>query len=104
MIDECLLTTLDNPYDPFTQNESWSLFDLQHGYASNQWLAKYTYASQKMEEEDFRQEVSDGIDRFLAINPFGIHYKLFKKQAKTMIPLANKVYKQIYGSVKQKDS
>lgn len=94
MIDECLLTTMDNMYDPFTQEDDWLRYDTEHRYFSNQCLARHCYASSNMTEEQYRQEVSDAIDRYLAINPLGIHYKLWKGQASVMIPIANQVFKE----------
>ena len=97
MIDDCLLTTLDNMYDPFTQPDEWLEFDREKGYFSNELLARHAFLSNKLPDEDYKQEVSDAIDRFLRVNPLGIHYKLYKEQAAKMIPLANEVYRELYG-------
>jgi len=32
--EACMLTTFDNPYDPFTQFDKWLLFDMEKGYNS----------------------------------------------------------------------
>ena len=31
----CMLTTFDNPFDPFEQFTSWFLFDTEKGYNCN---------------------------------------------------------------------
>ena len=32
MEKKCMLTTFDNPYDPFEQFTLWFLFDVEKGY------------------------------------------------------------------------
>ena len=31
---QCMLTTIDNPYNPFTQFSKWFMFDTEKGYNS----------------------------------------------------------------------
>ena len=35
-----MLTTIDNPFDPFTQFDDWLRFDEEKGYHTCQFLAK----------------------------------------------------------------
>jgi hypothetical protein len=35
-----MLTTEDNPYNPFTQYDEWLAFDRQQGYYTNEYLAR----------------------------------------------------------------
>ena len=34
MAKQCMLTTIDNPFNPFEDFDSWFLFDMEKGYNS----------------------------------------------------------------------
>ena len=46
------LTTLDNPFNPATQNEYWKQYDEDHGYYSDNLLARYLYTSEELSESE----------------------------------------------------
>ena len=43
---DCMLTTFDNPYDPFEQFTLWFLFDVETGYNTCSHLARIAKNSQ----------------------------------------------------------
>ena len=52
MYNDCMLTTDDNPYSPFTQFEQWFLFDCEKGYYSCAYLARIARLADAMTEEE----------------------------------------------------
>lgn len=73
MAKEQLLTTVDNPYNPFTEWNEWYAFDQRNGYHTPGLLAKLVVTSDALSEAD--QE--DAIDTAMAVivSEFGF-YKL----------------------------
>ena len=92
---QCMLTTIDNCWNPLTHFDEWFAFDREHRYSTIEWLALFSKASPNLEPEDYHEETSYAIDRFLALNPFGLHMKVYEDEADTLIPLANKAYKEM---------
>ena len=45
---DCMLTTFDNPFDPFEQFTSWLLFDDEKGYNTCGKLARIVELSEDM--------------------------------------------------------
>lgn len=91
---QCLLTTIDNEYNPFTQWDQWYEFDTRMGYNTCALLGYFSYATSDLDEEDYEIETNNAIDRVLAFNPFGRHMKVYDYEAETLIPLANKIFKE----------
>lgn len=77
--EECLLTTFDNPYDPFEQFDQWFLFDVEKGYNSCAYLARVAKTSDSLSDEENDREVERAIDEIIKYDPFGIYKKVKRK-------------------------
>lgn len=62
MANEYMLTTVDNPFNPFKDFTSWFMFDVEKGYYSCSRLARIT----EIKDDMSQKEIDDEIDR--AIN------------------------------------
>lgn len=78
---KCMLTTHDNPYDPFTQYEAWYHFDEGKGYHSCAFLARIARTSDRLSEEENDQEIERAINDIIKYDVLGIYKKV--KQSKT---------------------
>jgi hypothetical protein len=47
-----MLTTIDNPFDPFEQFTSWLLFDEEKGYHSCSYLGRIARTSDQLSDEE----------------------------------------------------
>lgn len=77
---EIRVTTLDNPYDPFTHWEQWLLFDTNAGYNTCGRLAAVTFISDSMTHQEIFETVESGIEELIktgSINKKGelVEYK-----------------------------
>lgn len=79
----CMLTTLDNPYDPFTQFQQWFLFDTEKGYNSCAYLGRIARTSEEFTDEENKKEIENAIDEIIKYDFMGIYKKAKKSEKKT---------------------
>ena len=71
-----MLTTVDNPFDPFTQYSEWSAYDEGHGYYSASLLARIAVTSDELSEADQSLAIEQAIDEIVEENVLGLHRKV----------------------------
>lgn len=73
---KCVLTTIDNPYDPVTQFEAWYRYDEEKGYHSCSYLARIARTSDQLSAAENEEEVERAIDDIIKYNPLNIYKKI----------------------------
>ena len=73
---EHMLTTVDNPFDPFTQFDEWFNFDRAAGYHTPGLLARIIKTSDDISEPDQSQAIEDAIDEIVRENVLGVYKKV----------------------------
>lgn len=76
MANECALTTYDNPFDPFTQFDSWFAFDTEKGYYTCSRIARLTNLTDDMSEVERNEEIERAIDKMIEIDVLDIYKKV----------------------------
>lgn len=71
-----MLTTFDNPFNPFTQFEEWFTWDVAAGYRTSEFLARILIDSPELSEADQVQAINDAIDEIVRENIYGMHRKV----------------------------
>ena len=71
-----MLTTIDNPYNPFDDFDNWYKFDTSKGYNSCSYLARIANVSSKLSEEQAHLEIERAIDEICEINVNGKYRKV----------------------------
>lgn len=80
MNGEYALTTIDNPYDPFEQFESWFLFDTEKGYNSCSYLARIAQTTDDMTEIERNIEIERAIDEIIMYDFTNMRKKVKRKE------------------------
>jgi len=75
---EMMLTTVDNPFDPFTQFKEWYAFDVSSGYNTLEMLARITKTSDELSEADQEAAINHAIDEIFKENAIGVYRKVEK--------------------------
>ena len=73
---EYMLTTVDNPFDPFEQWDQWLAYDTVLGYNTPGYLAAVATPSDELSDLDLQLAIQDAIDEIIQENVFGIHRKV----------------------------
>jgi hypothetical protein len=78
-----MLTTFDNPYNPFEQFTSWFLFDVEKGYDSCAYLGRIARTSDQLSEEENDLEVERAIDEIIKYDFRNIYKKVIRQDTNT---------------------
>lgn len=79
---EYMLTTVDNPYDPFSQWDEWFAWDASAGYHTPGLLARITLTSDDLSEADQHLAVQQAIDEVVKENVLGVFRKVKQGEVK----------------------
>lgn len=63
-----MLTTFDNPYNPFTQFDEWFNFDETKGYNTCSYLARIAKTSDSLPESMNIEEITRAMDEIVKLN------------------------------------
>ena len=74
-----MLTTIDNPHDPFEDFEGWYAFDLRAGHNTSSFLARIAVTSPNLSEYDQNQALEEAIDEIVRENVNGLYRKVTKE-------------------------
>ena len=81
--NDCMLTTFDNPFNPFEQFTSWFLFDVEKGYNTCSYLARITQISDEMSQQEEDEEIERAIDKIIEYDFLNIYKKVKRNDYKT---------------------
>lgn len=74
-----MLTTIDNPFDPFTQFDEWKVFDEAKGYYTCSYLARIVKTSDELSDTEEALAIEQAIDEIVKLNVLGIYRKVISK-------------------------
>jgi hypothetical protein len=68
-----MLTTVDNPFSPFTQFNEWFAFDTVKGYNTSGLLARLVITSDEISEADQNVAIETAMEEIVRENVSGMH-------------------------------
>ena len=74
-----MLSTIDNPFNPFDDFTSWFMYDIEHGYNCCGYLARVINETDDMTEREKNAETERAIDEIITLNPNPIFIKVQRK-------------------------
>lgn len=78
MTKSYMLTTFDNPYNPFTQFEKWFLFDTEKGYNTCAYLGRIVRTSDEFTDEENDLANERAIDEIIKYDFMNIYEKIYE--------------------------
>lgn len=76
MDTEVMLTTFDNPYDPFDDFVQWFMFDVEQGYYTCSKLARIARSSEDFSVIEDKEETERAIDEIINYDFLNIYKKV----------------------------
>ena len=78
MVKQYMLTTVDNPYDPFTEFDAWETWDRTHDYNTTAYLARATVTSDELSEADVMSAIERAMTEIVANDPLNMYVMVSK--------------------------
>lgn len=73
-----MLTTIDNPWDPFEEFDEWFAWDARAGYHTTSYLARIVKSSDELSDADQQLAINHAIEEIVEMNVLGIYQKVSK--------------------------
>lgn len=83
-LTEYMLTTVDNPFDPFTRFDEWLEYDMRMGYHTSAFLARIAKVSTELSETDQALAIQNAIDEIVEENVSGMWRKVSRDSVKNL--------------------
>ena len=74
----CMLSTIDNPFNPFEDYSSWLMFDKEKGYDSAERLKKKKKITDDMTQKEENEEIERAIDEIIRYDILNVYIKVSK--------------------------
>ena len=83
MANGFMLTTLDNPFDPFNDFTQWNAFDLEKGHNTSSRIARIAELNSEMTQKEIDEEMERAIDFIVKYDFEDKYIKVQEKQTAT---------------------
>lgn len=70
------LTTVDNPWSPFTRYEDWLQFENDHGYKTNSLIARRVFTSDALSDYENSTIINNSYNEIIINDPSNFYRKV----------------------------
>ena len=78
-MEDCMLSTIDNPYDPFDNFDEWYRFDEDNGYHTCGLLGRIAKTSDDLSDADNDSAINAAIDEIIVNDPLNRYIKVIRE-------------------------
>lgn len=89
-LEEAMLTTIDNPYNPFTQYDEWYAYDRYLGHYTPEYLARVAIVSDGLSPADQELAIDDAIAEIVDLNFNGLYVRVTRENFDKIITTRKK--------------
>ena len=75
-----MLTTIDNPFNPFTHWDEWKRYDEDKKYFTCSYLARIAKTSDELTEADYDKAIEHAINEIVSLNINGMYKKIYEDE------------------------
>lgn len=75
-----MLSTIDNPFNPFHDWDEWKRYDEQNRYFSCGYVDRIAAVSNELSDEDYRLAIDHAIDEIIKYDPTGKYIKVYEDE------------------------
>lgn len=76
---DVVLSTTDNPFNPFDQPEEWYAYDITCGHSASALLGRLAATSWSLSDEENDRIIEETMDRIIKEMPDGLYIKVYKE-------------------------
>lgn len=89
-MNEVMLTTTNNPWNPFTHFDEWFQFDEEKGYHTCSYLARITTTSTELSDAEQEEDLRTAINEIIKFDLLSVYTTISRTETapKTMIETA----------------
>jgi len=75
-----MLSTIDNPFNPFDNYPAWYAFDAASCYHTQQLLSRIVQTSDELSEAEYESAIENAVDEIVAENVMGVFIKVVREE------------------------
>lgn len=68
-----MLSTPDNPYNPFGEFNKWYDYDESHGYHTSSYVARLCFSDDALSDDENQIAINNAVRKIYTVNPKGMY-------------------------------